>query len=623
MADTLDILALRGGEASPLSGSPAADARDDDVSSTGSKKPKPTLTDIIGEPQDLPPGLGPGLTKLQGEKNERVAVAQKEMLQRSESYMRDAEHQYAQTGVSPELYQKWDAQQEFDKRSTDPLQAFGSLGSVFGILASAFTHAPMENALNASAGAMNAIKAGDRESYERAHEAWKQNMDIAFKRHQQEREHYLDAFTLMDNNMRLGEAKVNAALNQYGDEKGLLLAKLGMWPELYKLIDDRNRTAVGAYAAAHELTPAKTQMAVLNNWYKEIDQQYPIAQDPTANAGQKQYALQMWGNINGTDIPHQVLGHKQAEFWQQNKRMMTADEMVETLKEISKAQREGLYGGTARAATNATFESVLADVKAKAKAENREMSEGEARLEADKQIAAAKKAAATSNTSEKTLKTIAETVLAGDTSAMINLSKPDKIKVMGFVSDGLTEQGKTGADQAHATAAYQGERAAQRTAGVSGARTALGATEANEMLQLVHEASDKVPRGKFVPINELLQKAETAVSDPKLAALRAAINSAVSTYSKAISVTGTPTDATRQHSRELLNMAESPEALESVMQIMKKEMLAAIRSPQKVREMIMRGGMGNLEEVNKSLEGASPGAAAPIPSGWGVRVISP
>ena len=95
---------------------------------------------------------------------------------------------------------KWDADQQAAKYRTDPLSSFGSLGSVFGMIASAFTHHPMQNAMEASAAAMNAIHAGDQRAYDQAHEAWKQNLDMTFKspRARTNGSNFEDGFKLFD-----------------------------------------------------------------------------------------------------------------------------------------------------------------------------------------------------------------------------------------------------------------------------------------------------------------------------------------------------------------------------------------------------------------------------------------
>lgn len=67
---------------------------------------------------------------------------------------------------------------------TDPVSAFGSFASIFAQVAAGLTHQPMVNALTAGAAAMNAIHEGDSERYTRAYEAWKDNTELVFKRHQ-------------------------------------------------------------------------------------------------------------------------------------------------------------------------------------------------------------------------------------------------------------------------------------------------------------------------------------------------------------------------------------------------------------------------------------------------------
>src|ERR1700689_2100246 len=52
----------------------------------------------------------------------------------------------------------------------DPLRQFGSMASMIGIFASAFTKKPILNALNASADAMKAEQAGNKEAYDRAYQ---------------------------------------------------------------------------------------------------------------------------------------------------------------------------------------------------------------------------------------------------------------------------------------------------------------------------------------------------------------------------------------------------------------------------------------------------------------------
>ena len=63
----------------------------------------------------------------------------------------------------------------------DPVREFGSWASGLAILAGALTRTPMTTALNASAEAMKAIRAGDLATYEDQKKTWQENTDTAIK----------------------------------------------------------------------------------------------------------------------------------------------------------------------------------------------------------------------------------------------------------------------------------------------------------------------------------------------------------------------------------------------------------------------------------------------------------
>jgi hypothetical protein len=155
-----------------------------------------------------------------------------------------AEAAFNASGIGPHDVEKWDADQEFARRQSDPLERFGSLASVVGILGAAFTHQPLINSLNASAAAMEAIKSGEKESYERAHEAWKQNSDLVIKRANLMHQHYQDAVELMRTNLTAGEAKMRVVATQFGDKQALFLIENGLNADLLNLIEKREKASV-------------------------------------------------------------------------------------------------------------------------------------------------------------------------------------------------------------------------------------------------------------------------------------------------------------------------------------------------------------------------------------------
>ena len=185
-------------------------------------------------------------TKLADVQREKVAAsdkvygeidaAQSRLMPRIEQLSKDA-------GVEAEKMKPWDADAESAKRRTDPIAAFGSLASVAGILASAFTHAPMENALNASAAAMQAIKAGDDQSYNRAVKAWEDNQKMYMDRHKIQHDAYTDAVSLLNVNMQAANTKLQVLAARFGDKQVQTLLEAGMSKEVEDVIAARERNA--------------------------------------------------------------------------------------------------------------------------------------------------------------------------------------------------------------------------------------------------------------------------------------------------------------------------------------------------------------------------------------------
>lgn len=145
--------------------------------------------------------------------------------------------------VGTDLPGAWDSQAKSAQHYTDPVQAFGSVGSVFAMLASSFAGLPMEAGLNAGAAAINAVHAGDEKAYNREFEAWKANTDLAIKRHDIQRQAYNDATTLMNSDINAGRTKMELAATKFGDQKVQALLDNGMDKELTDLFVARNKAA--------------------------------------------------------------------------------------------------------------------------------------------------------------------------------------------------------------------------------------------------------------------------------------------------------------------------------------------------------------------------------------------
>lgn len=154
-----------------------------------------------------------------------------------------AEKAYAAEGIGHDELKPWDANKEHAKFEHDPIEGFGSVGGLFAMVASAFTKAPMDNAINGMAGALNSIKAGDEAAYERAYGSWKDNTKLALDRHKIQHDLYADALSLMNANQGAAQAKLHNAAVRFGDQQMLTLAEHGMVKELFELQESRARAA--------------------------------------------------------------------------------------------------------------------------------------------------------------------------------------------------------------------------------------------------------------------------------------------------------------------------------------------------------------------------------------------
>lgn len=137
----------------------------------------------------------------------------------------------------------WNEQQQKEKFATDPVKAFGSVGSVFAMVAAAFTHRPMINALQGSAAAMDAVREGDEKAYKNAYTAWKDNTALALKRHDMMHQEYQDAESLMHTDMAAGKLQMEMIARKYDDKQTLFLTENGLNEELNKLREGRVKSA--------------------------------------------------------------------------------------------------------------------------------------------------------------------------------------------------------------------------------------------------------------------------------------------------------------------------------------------------------------------------------------------
>ena len=95
-----------------------------------------------------------------------------------------------------------------------------------------------------------------------------------------------------------------------------------------------------------------------------------------------------------------------------------------------------------------------------------------------------------------------------------------------------------------------------------------------------------MPRGKFVPVNKLIQMFQAGTSDPKYNDFVVANFSLLNAYARAMNPTGTPhvNDRLEAHAIQLLGQAVGSEAYEVQVRRLWKEVQASKKAIKETRE---------------------------------------
>lgn len=274
------------------------------------------------------------LADIQRRRMEATRATQERVLGRAERDRLRAEGAFEATGIQPGELPAWDAEQQAQRFRTDPIEAFGSVGSVFGMIASAFTRAPMQNALNASAAAMNAIRAGDEQNFQRAWDAWKANNDLTIRRHTLENQHYQNAITMMNTNMSAGRAEMEMLATRFGDERTLFLLNNGLDKEALDLQRSRADAIEHMRKADQNITQDGVRAQMWDQGSRAIAES---SLPPVEQAGRR---LDLWNRIYGArhDTPSQaafgLLLHEMAD--------QPASKIIEVAQQRGLLARQGV-----------------------------------------------------------------------------------------------------------------------------------------------------------------------------------------------------------------------------------------------------------------------------------------
>lgn len=189
---------------------------------------------------------------------------------------------------------------------------------------------------------------------------------------------------------------------------------------------------------------------------------------------------------------------------------------------------------------------------------------------------------------DETIEVMVDQYLAGDTSVMQNLGRGAQgaqniVRLRNAIAQRTKAEGKTGRDLAAGNADYFGVKAGQRSAGTRIANVEMASYEAESLIPLARDASAAVSRSGLLPFGKGQVMFNEQTNDPAMRQFAAANNALVNVYSRAISPSGVPTVADKEHAREMIATAMDDKSYQAVLNQMQKEITAARQAPQQVR----------------------------------------
>jgi hypothetical protein len=117
-----------------------------------------------------------------------------------------------------------------------------------------------------------------------------------------------------------------------------------------------------------------------------------------------------------------------------------------------------------------------------------------------------------------------------------------------------------------------GATAAERSLATQTAKMSTAANEANQMVGIVRDLSNKVDRTEFPTINAISNAVSKGTGGKEIVQLNTSINALVNSYARAISPTGQPTVSDKNHAREVINSAYSTGQIGAILDVMQQEM---------------------------------------------------
>lgn len=181
--------------------------------------------------------------------------------------------------------------------------------------------------------------------------------------------------------------------------------------------------------------------------------------------------------------------------------------------------------------------------------------------------------------------------LAGDKAAFANLGRGTQGGVTlqqanNLLAKVMKERGISGDDLAKIDQQYVGGTSYQRSAGTYASRVENATNEVAQLIPQALQASENLPRGKFVPFNQLKNLYLAGKSDPAYNDFMLSNFGLLSAYMRAMNPTGNPRVADRieTHAEGILSLATSPQAYRTQVNRLWMEVQQSKRATAQTRE---------------------------------------
>ena len=212
-----------------------------------------------------------GIYDLTRQKQEATEAADQRLINAEQEQLRQLREAHKAVAASPNDLKSWDAQKEQAKYSVSPTEAALNPGFWLAIAASAFTRTPMVNALNGAAASINSLKDGKDEEFKRAYEAWRQNSELAIKRHELMHQDYEDAIQLYDKDVDTAREQAKLVALKYDDKLALEYLRNGLDDKMIGLVDKRDQMFKDWSQTNAALPEYQVRKDVYNGMQKQIN----------------------------------------------------------------------------------------------------------------------------------------------------------------------------------------------------------------------------------------------------------------------------------------------------------------------------------------------------------------